>query len=511
MAESKYVEGDPMRVRFGPSPTGITHLGSARTALYNYLLSNKTSGQFILRFEDTDQKRYDPKAEPDLYNSLKWLGLEWDEGPDIGGPFGPYRQSERKELYQKIAQKLVDSGHAFYCFCSRDELDQTRKEQLKNNLQPRYSGKCRFIPLEEARARAAAGEEHVIRFKMPLEGTTTVTDKIRGEITFENANLDDYILIKSDGLAVYHLATMVDDHYMKITHVLRGEEWIPTFPLHAQIYRALGWLEPVWVHLSLFLKPSGKGKMSKRETESMRASGESIFIQDLRRHGYLPEAVINWVALMGWSYDDQTEFFTMDDLIEKFSIKKLNPKNAAIDFKKLDHFNGLHIRNLSVSELAERIQPFMEEAGYHSDPKSLYSIAELLQPRLTTLDEVAEWVGFLFVENVSPTIEDLVVKGLDAKGALNVAEKMYAILSKADSYTHEEIEQPIRDLAGELELKVGQVFGVLRMAITAQRVSPPLIESMEILGREQTLARLKKAIEIIKNSLNDGALNDRKQ
>lgn len=508
MAEAKYIEGEPMRVRFGPSPTGMTHLGSARTALYNYLLSNKTGGQFLLRFEDTDQKRFDPNAEEDLISSLKWLGLNWDEGPDIGGPYGPYRQSERKALYQEIAQRLLDTGHAFYCFCSREELEKARQEQQKNNVQPRYSGTCRNIPVEEAKARVADGEEHVIRFKMPKEGITTVVDRIRGKIKFDNANLDDYILIKSDGLAVYHLATMVDDHYMKITHVLRGEEWIPTFPLHAQIIRALGWAEPVWVHLSLFLKPSGKGKMSKRETEAMRASGESIFIQDLRKNGYLPEAVLNWMALMGWSYDDKTEFFTIDELIEKFSIDKLNPKNAAIDFKKLDHFNGLHIRNLSVGELADRLKPFMDQAGYNSSDMDLLKISELLQPRLVTLDEVVVWVRFLFLDDVFPTVDDLVVKGLNVDNSLVVAEKMYNILQNAESYTHEEIEQPIRNLAVELGLKVGQVFGVLRMAVTAQQVSPPLIESMDILGKEKTLARLNNAITMLKNAPNDGEFNE---
>ena len=476
-----------MRVRFGPSPTGITHLGSARTALYNYLLAQKTGGQFLLRFEDTDQKRYDPEAEDDLISSLKLLGLTWDEGPDIGGDFGPYRQSERKELY-----------HAYHCFCSREELEKAKQEQQKRNEPQRYPGTCRTISLEEAKARIASGEDHVVRFRVPKDGTTTVLDQLRGEITFDNAYLDDYVLIKSDGLAVYHLATMVDDHHMKITHVLRGEEWIPTFPLHARIYRALGWLEPVWVHLSLFLKPSGKGKMSKRETSEVKASGESIFIRDMKKMGYLPEAVINWVALMGWSYDDQAEFFTVDDLIGKFSIKKLNPKNAAIDFKKLDHFNGLHIRNLSIEDLANRIKPFLEEVGYIADDAVLKKIATLLQPRLTTLDEAPEWVAFLFVDHVSPTVEDLIVKGLDAKGALEVAEKLYAILKDAPVFNHDHLEQPIRDLAASMSLKLGPVFGVLRIALTAQKVSPPLIESMDILGKDKSLERLSQAIDLLK-------------
>lgn len=499
--DPKYVEGMPMRVRFGPSPTGITHLGSARTALYNYLLARQTGGQFLLRFEDTDQKRYDPEAENDLISGLKWLGLAWDEGPDIGGPFGPYRQSERKGLYLEVAENLIQKDHAFYCFCSKEELEFAKQEQQKRKEHPRYPGTCRDIPIETAKERVSDGEAHVIRFKMPREGSTTVIDRIRGEIKFDNALLDDYILIKSDGLAVYHLATMVDDHYMKITHVLRGEEWIPTFPLHAQIIRAMGWKEPEWVHLSLFLKPSGKGKMSKRDTEAMRASGESIFIRDMKKMGYLPEAVLNWVVLMGWSYDDQTEFFTMDEMIEKFSIHKLNPKNAAIDFKKLDYFNGLHIRHLSLADLAERLKPFMLEAGYDVEEETLLKIAELLQPRLVTLDEVTDWVSFIFVDQVSPSLEDLIVKGLDVHKAIDVAEKLYAILDSASAFNYQELEQPIRDLADELELKLGQVFGVLRIALTAQTVSPPLIESMEILGRDKTLARLDKALSLLKENI----------
>ncbi|MFN2146346.1 MAG: glutamate--tRNA ligase [Anaerolineales bacterium] len=497
MAEKKYQQGEPMRVRFAPSPTGITHLGSARTALYNYLLAHQTGGQFILRIEDTDQKRYDPNAIDDLLTSLKWLGIPHDEGYGVGGEYGPYRQSERKALYQEIAVKLIESGDAFYCFCTKEELEAKRQEQKRNNEDPRYAGTCRDIPLEEARARVAAGEEYVIRFKMPKEGTTKVTDSIRGEIEFENALLDDYVLVKSDGLAVYHLAAMVDDHYMKITHVLRGEEWIPTFPLHARIIRAMGWVEPEFVHLSLFLKPSGKGKMSKRDTEAMRESGESIFIRDMIEMGYPPEGVINWVALMGWSYDDQTEFFTLDDLVEKFSIDKLSAKNAAIDFKKLDHFSGLHVRNLSVEELAGRIRPFIEKEGYSVDEEALLKLTPLLQPRLITLDEVPNWVRFIFVDEVSPAAEDLIPNGLDAATALMIARRMLEILESARAFNHEEIEEPIRQLAEELELKLGQVFHVLRMAVAAQAVTPPLIESMDILGKEKTLKRLRDGITLL--------------
>ena len=369
----------PVRVRFAPSPTGHVHLGSARTALYNYLLAKKTGGQFILRIEDTDQKRFVPGAEQEIINGLHWLGIDWDEGPDKGGPNGPYHQSERKALYQQYAGELIEKGLAYYCFCSPERLEGMRQEQQKNKEIPHYDGTCRRLTLDEAEARVAAGEPHVVRFKMPHEGTTTVTDLLRGDITVENRTLDDYILVKSNGLALYHLAAAVDDHLMGITHVIRGSEWLPTFPLHSLIHRSFGWQEPIWVHLSVFLKPSGKGKMSKRETADLIKDGHSIFLQELQGLGYLPEAVINWVALMGWSYDDHTEFFTLEDLIQKFDLERLNPSPAAINFTKFDHFNGLHIRALSIEDLANRIKPFFEAQGISADEKTLLKIAPIIR------------------------------------------------------------------------------------------------------------------------------------
>ena len=489
----------PMRVRFAPSPTGITHLGSGRTALYNYLLAQQSGGQFLLRIEDTDQKRYDPQAEQDLKDGLHWLGLQWDEGPDVGGPHAPYRQSERKHLYRQVAEELVVQGHAFYCFCTKQELETERQAQFKRKENPRYSGACRNLETAEVERRIEAGEEHVIRFKMPREGTTYVSDKLRGEIKFENSQLDDYILVKSDGLAVYHLAAIVDDHLMGITHVLRGEEWIPTFPLHASIYRALGWDEPEWVHLSLFLKPSGKGKMSKRDTEQMRQTGESIFIRDMREMGYLPEAVVNWVVLMGWSFDDHEEFFLLDDLIEKFSLDKLSPKNAAIDFKKLDHFNGLHIRNLSVEDLAQRIRPFIEAAGYQADDQLLRKVTPLIQPRLVTLDEAPDWIGFIFKQDIELEIEQLIPKGLTKEQSADVAQRSLDILEQAERIDLDELESQFRALVEELGMKAGQVFGILRVAMTGQRISPPLFESMKIIGIDKVRERVRRAVSLLEN------------
>ena len=494
----------PARVRFAPSPTGHMHLGSARTALYDYLIAKKTGGQFILRIEDTDSKRFVEGAEEELMTGLHWLGLDWDEGTDIGGSYGPYRQSERKEIYASYARQLVENGHAYYCFCTAERLARVREEQQANKEDPHYDGTCRIIPLDEADRRIAAGEPHVVRFKTPRTGTTTVRDLRRGDITVENAKIDDYILVKSDGLALYHLAAIVDDHLMKITHVVRGAEWLPTFPLHGLIYRAFGWQEPEFVHLSVFLKPSGKGKMSKREAGELMKDGRSIFIKDFEELGYLPEAVVNWIALMGWSYDDHTEFFTLADLVEKFSLDRINPSPAAINFTKLDYFNGLHIRSLELADLAKRIKPFFIKAGYAVDDDGLLlRIAPLLQERLQTLDEAVEKAAFFFGPEVNPRVEELVGKQMTLEESADVLEKMLTIIDPLPGFEAVILEAPMRELVETLGLKPGQVFGILRVAITGQTVSPPLFESMEIIGRETSLKRIREAIKILRSQPGD--------
>ncbi len=487
----------PARVRFAPSPTGHTHLASGRTALYNYLFARQTGGQFILRIEDTDQKRFVPGAEAELINSLRWLGLDWDEGPDVGGPHAPYHQTERRDIYLHYATQLIESGHAFYCFCTPERLEKVRQEQMRLKMPTHYDGTCRRLSFDEAAARVAAGERHVIRFKMPLEGAITIHDRLRGDITVENRNLDDYIIVKSDGLALYHLAAMVDDHLMDITHVIRGAEWLSTLPLHAHIIRAFGWEEPEWIHLSVFLKPSGKGKMSKRDTADLKLDGYSIFLDDLKDLGYIPEGVANWIALMGWSYDDHTEFFTMPDLVEKFSLDHLNPAPAAINFSKLDHFNGLQIRSLQVDDLANRLMPFFQNAGYTVDIEKMRQVAPLLQKRIVTLDDAPEMGGFFFAEDVNPDPDELVGKGMSAAESAEAARRADLILSNLPEITHETAEQLLRDLAAELDLDAGQLFGILRVAVTGQTVSPPLLESMAVIGKETVLARIHKAIGLL--------------
>jgi glutamyl-tRNA synthetase len=335
----------------------------------------------------------------------------------------------------------------------------------------------------------------VIRFKTPIEGTTTCTDLLRGDITVENSTLDDIVLVKSDGLPVYHLAAMVDDHLMEITHVIRTSEWLPTFPIHVLIYRALGWKEPIWIHPSVFLKPDGKGKMSKRDSELAREEGLPIFVNDMEGLGYIPEAVNNWIALMGWSYDDKTEFFTLDDLIEKFNLEKLNPSPAAINFSKLDHFNGLHIRALDLDDFAGRIKPWFEKAGYITDHSTLLKVAGAIQTRTKKLTEVVDMAGFVFKEDVELVQDRIISEKLSPEIASKTAARILDLFQSLPIITQENAEIPLREIASDMDLKAGQVFGLLREVLTGQKVSPPIFDIIPIIGREKVLERLNKAVD----------------
>ena len=486
-----------LRVRFAPSPTGHVHLGSARTALFDYLIARKTGGQFILRIEDTDQKRLVQGAEQELINGLHWLGIDWDEGPLKGGPYGPYRQSERKEIYQQYAKELIKKESAYYCFCSHERLKKVREEMKKQKKTPHYDGLCRNIPIDEAAERIRNGESYVIRFKTPKKGKTTIKDLLRGEITTENITLDDYIIVKSDGWALYHLAATVDDYLMKISHVIRGSEWLPTSPLHHLLWQAFGWEEPTWVHLSVFLKPSGKGKMSKREAVQLSNDGYSIFIKDLADLGYLPEAVINWIALMGWSYDDHTEYFTMVDLVEKFTLEKLNPSPAAINFSKLDHFNKLHIKNLSDRELAERIFPYFEKNSIKASVDELENIAPVLKERIITLDDSVKFCEFLFKEKISHETDSLLIRDLSLEKTKEISSEVVEVINSIDEWTLESIENKVKTYMEKEGLAPKQLYSYLREAISGQRVTPPLFDCMVVLGKERTIHRLEESQGIL--------------
>ena len=472
------------------------HLGSARSALFPFLLARRSSGTSILRIEDTDQKRFVPQAEQELIDGLHWLGIHFDEGPDIGGPCGPYRQTERREIYTDLAWKLVDLGKAFPCFCDSARLNKIRQEQMKQKQNPRYDGTCRNLDPGEGRRRAAAGEKFVIRFRMPKEGSITTTDLLRGSTSTENSALDDSVMLKSDGLPTYHFAAMADDHLMGISHVIRGAEWLPSLPLHVHIIRAFGWEEPLFVHLSVFLKPSGKGKMSKREAADAIKDGHSIFVGDVHGLGYIPEGVLNWIALMGWGVPED-DILTLDDMIARFDIHNLTPSPAAINFAKLDHFNATHIRLLSNEDLAGRIKPFFLKERLEVDDARLLKIVPLIRERLVTLDDCLPFAAWFFKEAVEPKREDLIARNLTSALSAEIAQKAYQILASLPEITPASAEPPLRRLIEQLGMSPGQVFGILRVAVTGQTVSPPLFESMEIVGKEKVLMRMKKAIAML--------------
>jgi glutamyl-tRNA synthetase len=464
--------------------------------LYAYLLAKKTGGQFILRIEDTDLKRTVEGAEQEIMDGLRWLGLNYDEGPDIGGKFGPYRQTERRAIYQAHAKMLVESGHAYPCFCTPERLDKVRQEQMKRKENPRYDGTCRVLTPGEAAKRIANGEPYTIRFKVPMEGATVAHDHLRGDIVTENKQLNDQVVLKTDGMPTYHLAAMVDDHEMQITHVVRGSEWLGTFPLHVNIVRAFGWEEPVWAHLSVFLKPSGKGKMSKRDTSDATKDGYSVFIKDMQNLGFTPEGVLNWCALMGWGVADD-DVMTLSQMIDRFDIGSLTPSPAAINFQRLDHFNATHIRLFTTEDLAARIKPYFTREGLSVNDETLLKIVPLLRERLVTLDDCISFGSFFFKEDVTPAPEDLLAKGLDAQQCAEIARRSYQILAEQPVISHERSEPPMRAYVEGSGFSANQVFGILRVAVTGQKVSPPLFESMEVIGREKCLQRIANAIQVL--------------
>ena len=483
-----------IQVRFAPSPTGYLHIGGARTALYNYLYARKHNGKMILRIEDTDRNRFVEDSTEKLIHDLKWLGITWDEGPEVGGKNEPYVQSERLQYYQKYATNLLNNDKAYYCFCNKERLDKVRSEHNG------YDGHCRTIDKTVAYNRVQNGEKHTIRFKSPRTGTTNVTDLIRHEISIQNEQLDDFILIKTDGFPVYHLAAMVDDHLMNITHVIRGEEWLSSLPKHALIIRALEWNEPTWCHLSVLKQSGGKGKISKRQNSKTQESDKhSIFIGDLRKKGFHPEAIINWMALMGWSLDDKHEDFKLSELEQVFSLKRVNPSPATVNFEKLDHFQGKYVRSMSISDLNCHITPFLIKAGYHDDDSQLNQLIPLIRDRITTFKDSVEWIGFCFKNKIEIQPIDLISKKSTQKETLLILNNVQQTLTNLTTFDHISIENSLRLLAKTLDIKVGQLLNPVRIAISGQKVSPPLFETIEILGKNKIIDRIQYAIDRLNN------------
>ncbi len=487
----------PVRVRFAPSPTGFLHIGGVRTALFNWLFARHYGGQFLLRIEDTDEKRFVVGASDDLMQSMRWVGLEWDEGPDLGGPYGPYVQSLRHEtgIYQPYINQLLEQGQAYMSFTTEAELEQMRNEAAERGVKAfRFRGPERDWPLEQMREMAAQGKPYTVRLKVPAEGSTSFSDLVRGgdQIIVDNAGLQDIVLVKSTGMPLYHLAHLVDDHLMQITHVLRSDEWVPSTPYHVLLYRAFGWDLPVFAHLPPILRTDGRGKLSKRK--------DDVSANRFWERGYLPESMFNYLALQGWSFDDHTEIMSRDELIERFTIDRVQPSPARWNPEKLLDMNGIYIRRLSAAEVTDRIIPFLAKAGLISNPPEpeqriyLERLVPLIHERLKELGEAPELLEFFFrdVQYSDPAL--LVPKKMDAASTANALREARNRLESLDPWSEGQLEETLRALAEELELKPGQLFGAIRVAVTGRAVAPPLFETLAALGKERSLARLEAAV-----------------
>jgi glutamyl-tRNA synthetase len=481
---------DNVRVRYAPSPTGAPHVGNIRTALFTWLFARHHGGKFIVRIEDTDQVREVENGLELILESLRWLGLDWDEGPGVGGPHGPYTQSERLPLYRQWAQWLVEHAHAYTCYCTPERLERMRQEQEAKKLPTGYDRTCRFLSDAERRAKEAAGLVPVIRLAVPLSGTTSYHDLIHGEVTVDNKNIDDQVLLKSDGFPTYHLAVVVDDHDMEITHVTRGDDWISSGPKHALLYQAFGWPMPMFAQLPLTLG-SDRKKLSKRH-------GSTSLI-DFREQGYLPEAMINFLARLGWSLDDKTEIFSRRELIQHFDLAKVHPSPAIFDMEKLNWLNGHYIRELDVPELARRIRPFLDAAGLEVDNDILLKVTPLVQIRIKTLKEAVAMTDFFFVDDVHPQPLQMLGKAFAAhpEQAREALQSVRDTLAALEPFEASHIETSLRALADRLGLTGGALFSLVREALTAKAVTPPLFETLAVLGKPRSVARLNKAMQAL--------------
>jgi glutamyl-tRNA synthetase len=486
-----------VRTRYAPSPTGVPHLGNLRTALFSYLLARHFGGQFLLRIEDTDQTRYSAEALGPLFESLRWLGIDPDEGPGVGGPYAPYVQSERLPLYQSAAARLIGQGDAYECWCSPSRLDAVRAEQTRMKQPPRYDRRCREDAGRAAARTEAEGEGRncVVRFKTPSEGTIRFDDAIHGETTFDLATIDDFVMLKSDGYPTYHLAYIVDDEAMRITHVLRGDEWIPSAPRHMLIYRALGVEPPVIAHLPRVLGPDG-AKLSKRH------GATSVF--EYRDQGYLADAVVNFLALIGWSLDDKTEILSREQLIEHFTLDRVVKNPGVFNIEKLTWMNGVYIREMPEDRLVELFAEWLERdlpatVTRPVDRGLVARIAPLIRERIKLLTEVVEYCDFFFIDDVTYTRDELLGKAYAARAddAETALGRAVTACEATDPWAHDALESSLRALAAELGAKAGDLFSLIRVAVTGKRVSPPLFETMEVLGRERSLARLRAAARIV--------------
>ena len=463
---------EPVRVRYAPSPTGALHLGGARTALFNYLFARQKGGQFLLRIEDTDRARLKPGSQEQIEEGLHWLGLTWDETPLI--------QSERQAIYKEAANILLESGAAYRCFCTPERLEQMRAEQRARHEPERYDRRCRAIPRDESERRAAAGERFVIRQAIPLEGTTTLQDLVMGTVTFRNDTLDDHVLLKSDGFPTYHLAFAVDDHAMRISHIIRGDGWLPSAPKHLLLFQAFNWLPPAFAHLPLVLGPDKKPLAKRHGARD---------VLEYRDAGYLPEAVDNFIAFLGWSPGTDQDIFTMEQLIQAFDLGKIQASPAVANLERLDWLNGQFIRRLAPRDLAARLAPKMPQVP----AQALEPLIPLVQERLRSLNDGPDMLKFFFQEPDSYRPEQLVPKGRDPASTASALTDAAATLRALADWTPESIEAALRAQAERAGWSSRDLFMALRVAITGRTVTPPLIESMSRLGKDTVLSRLERA------------------
>lgn len=475
-----------VRVRFAPSPTGYLHVGGARTALYNWLFARKHGGTFILRIEDTDQIRSTEESVGGILDSLRWLDLDWDEGPEVGGDLGPYFQMQRLHFYRAAAERLLEEKKAYLCYCTPEELKERRETALARGETPGYDRRCRDLSPQERATLEAQSRKPALRFAMPLEGETVVHDLVRGDIHFANQQLDDLIIMRADGFPTYNFAVVVDDILMQISHVIRGDEHLANTPRQIRIYEALGHTPPQFAHVSMILGLD-RTKLSKRHGATS--------VSDYRDAGYLPEAMVNFLALLGWAYDDKTELFAREELIEHFSLEKVNPSPSVFSDEKLEWMNGVYIRQLEPDDLAKRFLPFINKAGLEADMETVRRLVPLIQERMKVLSNGVELVDFFFQEEIAYDPKLLIGKKMTAQeshAALNMTRER---LEKLPLFDEESLEKSLRQMVDDLCLTAGQLFGIIRIAVTGKKVAPPLFGTLALLGRERARRRINLALE----------------
>lgn len=480
------MENDVIRVRFAPSPTGYLHVGGLRTALYCYLYARKTGGKFILRIEDTDRSRYVEDAVQNLINSLKLVGLEYDEGPQIGGDYGPYIQSERTELYRSAANELLEKNAAYYCFCTPQELADQREKQLAAGENSSYSGNCRNLDKETIKKNLESGKEHVLRLKIPQEGELSFYDLVREKVTYPWQQIDDQIIIKSDGFPTYHLANVVDDHLMEISHVIRGEEWLPSTPKHIFIYQVLGWKTPKWVHLPLILN-TDKSKLSKRQGD--------VAVEDFLAKGFLPEALLNFIALLGWHSSGDRELYSLKDLIKEFSLKRISKSGAVFDIEKLKWMNSHYLKHLALEIIAERAESFFLQEGFEIEDKDRFlQLINFARERVNTMAEMPH-IAKPFLEK--PKFDEPAVQILKRTESIEVLRFWQTHITDCSKVSESLVKDLIKKTTQELGCKGPDLYFPLRLSLFGSTHGPDLPQIIGILGKEKTLQRIKSSLDQI--------------